>query len=517
LSRPRPFHRAITIGSILALVAVPSAASAHSGKAPGFVLDEATVASIHQAFRSGQLTCAQLIDGYLTRILAYENQGPAINSLISVAVDAKAQAKALDDKYKRSRGRVGPLHCIPVILKDNIDTKDMPTTAGSKTLISPLPKKDAYLTRKFREDGAIILGKGNLDEWAHGGRAGYSSAGGQTRNPYDLSRSPAGSSGGPAAAVAANFAVLSIGTDTGGSIRGPVNAESLAGLRPSVGLISRAGIVPFSSTFDSAGPMTRTVTESALVLNTLAGYDPADPATRQSLGKVPGDYTKFLKKDAFKGARIGVLRNYVNSNTSAMMDSAVASMRRLGATVVDNLALPEEALGLRDQYYPIVSETEFKTLLGEYIATYRPGATVKSHADVLAASSQPGFDMAPEVLVRLQNEATRGSMTDPDYVLAAQEVVAKMRAAIDKVLDDNDLDALVRPTGSGSDMAALSGYPDMLVPGGVAANGISAGIAFLAKAFTEPKLIGYAYAYEQKVNARMVPALTPPIPSDWWR
>jgi amidase len=516
-SNPRRFHRAIATGAVLALVVVPSAASAHSGKSRGFVLEEATVASIHQAFKSGELTCSQLIDGYLTRILAYENQGPAINSLISVAVDAKAQAKALDQKYQRTHGKVGPLHCIPVVLKDNVDTKDMPTTGGSKTLITPLPTKDSYIAKAFRDDGAIILGKGNMDEWAHGGRAGYSSAGGQTLNPYDLARSPAGSSGGPAAAIAANFAVLSIGTDTGGSIRGPVNAESLAGLRPTVGLISRAGIIPFSSTFDSPGPITRTVTDSALVLNTLAGYDAADPATQQSLGKVPADYTKFLKPNALKGARIGVLRNYVNANNAPMIDSAIQAMQGLGATVVDNLSLPADALGLRARYYPIVSETEFKTLLGEYLATYRPGATVKSHADVLAASSQPGFGMAPEVLVRLQTEATRGSMTDADYLLAAQDVGTKMRAAIDKLLDDNHLDALVRPTGAGNDMSALSGYPDMLVQGGVDASGVSAGIGFVAKAFTEPKLLGYAYAYEQKVHARMVPALTPPIPSAWWK
>ena len=510
--------RTIAIGVALTL-AVPAAASAHqgqSGSAHRFVLEEATVASIHQAFKSGKLTCSQLIDGYLTRILAYENQGPAINSLISVAVDAKAQAKALDEKYKRQRGRVGPLHCIPVVLKDNIDTKDMPTTGGSKTLITPLPKKDSHIAEAFREDGAIILGKGNMDEWAHGGRAGYSSAGGQTLNPYDLARSPAGSSGGPAAAIAANFAVLSIGTDTGGSIRGPVNAESLAGLRPSLGLVSRGGVIPFSSTFDSAGPMTRTVTDSALVLNTVAGYDPADPATRASLGKIPSDYTKYLKKDSLKGARIGVLRNYVNAANTPMINAAIEQMRRLGATVVDNLVLPQEALDLRAQYYPIVSETEFKTLLGEYLADYRPGAAVKSHADVYAASSQPGFNMAPEVLVRLQTETTRGAMTDADYLLAAQEGPAKMRAAIDKLLNDNHLDALVRPTGAGNDMAALSGYPDMLVQGGVDTSGVSAGIGFVSKAFTEPKLLGYAYAYEQKVNARKVPALTPPIPSSWW-
>jgi amidase len=513
---PKKLLQTMAVGATLALAAPTALADQGRTKKDQFVLEEATVASIHAAFRSGNLTCSQLIDGYLTRILAYENQGPAINALISVATDAKMQAKALDAEYRRSRGRVGPLHCIPVVLKDNIDTYDMPTTGGSKTLISPLPPEDATIARNFREDGAIILAKGNMDEWAHGGRAGYSSAGGQTLNPFDLSRSPAGSSGGPAAAIAANFAVLSVGTDTGGSIRGPVNAESLAGLRPTVGLISRAGVIPFSSTFDSPGPMTRTVTDTALVLNTLAGLDPEDPATEASVGQVPWDYTVYLKAHALKGARIGVLRNYVNANNTAMMDAAIKTMRKLGATVVDGLALPQEALDLRATYYPIVSETEFKTLLGEYLAKYRPGATVHSHADVYAASSQPDFGMAPEVLTRLQGETLRGLMTDADYLLAAQEGPAKMRAALDKLLEDNDLDALVRPTGAGNDMSALSGYPDMLVQGGVDANGISAGIGFVAKAFSEPKLLGFAYAYEQATRARMVPALTPRIPASWW-
>ncbi|WP_158647921.1 amidase family protein [Nocardioides houyundeii] len=516
LSRTRLIN-AVVVTATAALVATPTVGSAHGPRSKPFVLEEATVASIHQAFKSGSLTCSQLVDGYLTRIQAYENQGPAINSLITVAVDAKAQARALDVKYRKSRGKVGPLHCIPVILKDNIDTKDMPTTAGSKTLLSPLPARDSTIARKFREDGALILGKGNLDEWAHGGRAGYSSAGGQTLNPYDLSRSPSGSSGGPAAAIAANFAVLSIGSDTLGSIRGPVNAESLAGVRPTKGLVSRAGIVPFSSTFDAAGPMTRTVTDSALVLNTLAGYDPGDPATRASRGRIPRDYTSSLRKNAFRGARIGVLRNYVTDATDPMMDAAVRTMRRLGATVVDDLEVPADALALRASSYALISETEFRTELGEYLAAFRPGASVSSHQEVYEASSQPGFGMAPEVLTRLASEAQRGGKDDPAYVKAAAEAPAQMRSALDALLRENDLDALVRPTDGGSDLSAFSGYPDVLVQGGVATDGTSAGLAFLAEAFTEPRLLGYAYAYEQEVDARLLPAHTPPIPADWWR
>jgi amidase len=517
LSTRRIFARAAAASAAFALAAAPIAASAqHASQSQKklFVVEETTVAKIEHAFKTGDLTCLQLVDAYLARIAAYENQGPAINALITVAGDVRAQAKAKDAEYKRSRGHVGPLHCIPVILKDNIGTDDMPTTGGSKALAGSIPVSDAHITKALRAQGAIILGKGNMDEWAHGGLAGYSSMGGQTLNPYDLTRSPAGSSGGPAAAVAANFAVLAFGSDTGGSIRGPVDAESLAGVKPTRGLVSGAGVIPFSSTFDVYGPMTRTVTDSALALNAIAGYDPADPRTKLGLGKVSKDYTKFLHKDALKGARIGVLRTYVTGDSVPVMDHAVETMRGLGATVVDNLILPADVLALRAQYYPIVSETEFKTLLGEYLQTYQPNAPVQTHAEVLAASSQPGFGMAPAVLTRLQNESTRGLMTDPDYLAAAKTGPELMREGVDKILAANHLDALVHATASGSDMASLSGYPDVMVQAGDDVNGVSVGMGFIGKAFTEAKLLGYAYAYEQKAEARDVPTLTPALPSE---
>lgn len=475
------------------------------------MVEETTVAKIERGFKSGELTCIDLVDAYLARIEAYENQGPAINSLITVNRRVRAQAKALDAEYKRTHGRVDDLHCIPVVLKDNIGTKDMPTTGGSKALAGSIPVKDAHIAKALRDEGAIILAKGNMDEWAHGGLAGYSSMGGQTYNPYDLSRSPAGSSGGPAAAIAANFAVIGIGTDTGGSIRGPVNAESLAGVKPTRGLISGGGVIPFSSTFDTYGPMTRTVTDSALALNAIAGFDRADERTKLSLGKVPRDYTKFLKKNALKGARVGILRTYVTGDNIPVIDEAAETMTGLGATVIDDLIVPEDVLALRAQYYPIVSETEFKTLLGEYLAKYQPYAPVQSHADVYAASQLPGFGMAPAVLARLKTETTRGLMTDADYLAAAEAGPRLMREAVEKILKANNLDALVHATASGSDMTALAGYPDVLVPAGVDVNGISVGMGFIGKAFSEPKLLGYAYAYEQATHARLVPTLTPPL------
>jgi amidase len=495
--------------SLLALTSTQAIAQSPDPKS--FTLEETTVAKIHAAFAKGSLTCEKLIGGYLNRIKAYEDAGPAINSLITLAPDAMAQARALDATYRRARGHVGALHCIPAILKDNIETKDMPTTGGSKALAGSVPAQDAYIAARLRKSGAIILGKGNLDEWAHGGKAGYSSINGQTRNPYDLSRSPAGSSGGPAAAVAANFAVLSIGTDTLGSLRGPINAESLAGVKPTLGLVSGTGIIPFALTFDVAGPMTRTVTDSARLLNVIAGVDKQDPRTLAAKGKVPGDYTRYLRTNALKGVRIGVLRTYVTGTNTPVIDQSLKDMEALGATIVEGIQAPASMQALQGQYYTFISETEFKNQLGDYLRARRPGAPVQSHADVLAASEAEGFGMAPSVLARLKSEATRGSLTDADYLTAVNTGPAAMRAEIDELLQDNNVDVLVHAGGSGSAMASLSGYPSVLVPAGVDASGVSVSMAFLGKAFTEPQMLGYAYAYEQATDHRQVPVNTPPL------
>ena len=500
---------AASLTASLALTSTPAVAKPHRPKS--FTLEETTVAEIHAAFANKSLTCAKLIEGYLNRIKAYEDAGPAINSLITLAPDAMAQARALDVAYQRAKGKVGELHCIPVILKDNVETADMPTTGGSKALAGSVPAQDAYLTVRLREAGALILGKGNLDEWAHGGMAGYSSINGQTLNPYDLSRSPAGSSGGPAAAVAANFAVLSVGTDTLGSIRGPVNAESLVGVKPTRGLVSGTGIIPFALTFDVAGPMTRTVTDSARMLNVIAGVDRDDPRTLAARGKMPTDYTDYLRAKALKGVRVGVLRTYVTGSNTPVIDQALQDMRALGAHIVDDIQAPASMQALQGQYYTFISETEFKNQLGEYLQTRRPAAPVQSHADVLAASEADGFGMAPSVLARLRNEATRGSLQDEDYLTAVRTGPAAMRAEIDRLLKENKVDVLVHAGSSGSAMASLSGYPSVLVPAGVDESGVSTSIAFLGKAFTEPRLFGYAYAYEQATEHRQLPVHTPPL------
>lgn len=499
--------------SVIACAAAlfPTTAAASPDRPTSFTLEETTVAEIHAAFADGSLSCAKLINGYLNRVAAYEDAGPAINALITLAPDAMAQARALDVEYRRSKGDVGELHCIPVVLKDNIETADMATTGGSKVLAGSVPAQDAPITSRLRDEGALILGKGNMDEWAHGGKAGYSSVNGQTLNPYDLTRSPAGSSGGPAAAVAANYSVLSVGTDTLGSIRGPVNAESLIGVKPTLGLVSGTGIIPFALTFDVAGPMTRTVTDSARMLSVIAGVEEQDPRTLAARGKVPADYTDYLDDRALDGVRVGVLRTYVTGSNAPVIDRAVREMEALGAEVIDDIVAPASMQGLQRQYYTFISETEFKNQLGDYLQTRRPDAPVQSHADVLAASEADGFGIAPVVLNRLRSEATRGSLDDADYLAAVRAGPAAMRAEIDTLLEENDVDVLVHATASGSALASLSGYPAVMVPAGTNTTGQSVGMSFLGKAFTEPEMLGYAFAYEQATQHRLFPAHTPPL------
>jgi amidase len=502
----------IALGTASAGLAAPRDGGARppsSGRGPtGFTIEETTVDEIHAAFADGSLSCKSLVDAYLQRIEAYEGK---LNAFVTVNPNAMAVARARDAQYKRSHGEVGSLHCIPVILKDNIETADMPTTGGSAALAGDVPGQDAFITKRLREAGAIIIGKGNLDEWAHGGRAGYSSVNGQTINPYDPALSTGGSSGGPATAVAANFGVLGVGSDTLGSIRSPANQNSLAAVKPTRGLVSGAGIIPFSLTFDVAGPMTRTVTDSAEMLNVLAGVDPADPRTMAANGRIEADYTHFLSKDALKGVRVGVLRTYVNGDDTALIDRAVADMKARGAEIVDGIEAPTSMQQLQGQYYTFISETEFKTQLGEYLQTRRPHAPVQSHADVLAASEQPGFPIAEAVLNRLRNESTRGSMTDPAYVEAAQAGPEAMRQEIDRLLDLYDVDVLVHSAGGGSALASLSGYPAVVVPMGTDAAGAPKSMALLGTAFTEGPMLGYAYAYEQATHRRVTPGNTPPL------
>src|ERR1700686_3450824 len=324
-------------------VSVACAMSALSAMPAGaqqgtFRLQEATVAGIHAAFATGQLTCTQLIKLYLDRIAAYDQQGPALHAIITVNPKAMETAAEMDASFRASPASVGTLHCIPIILKDNFNTFDMPTSGGNISMKTSLPAADAFTVARIRKAGALILAKANLQEFARGGMS-ISSLGGQVRNPYDLSRTPGGSSGGTGAAIAANFAVLGTGSDTGQSVRSPASANNLVGIRPTRGLVSRAGVIPNSLTQDEVGPITRTVTHAALLLDVMAGYDPADPITAFGNGRVPRSYTQLLRTDALKGARIGVMTNMFGTAerhgpVNRVVEGVIAGMAGLGATMV---------------------------------------------------------------------------------------------------------------------------------------------------------------------------------------
>ncbi len=494
----------VLLGAMVMALAVPSVASGVPTQS--FVVEETTIEDIHRAFADRELSCEQLTRAYLARIAAYDDAGPELNTLISVAPDALEQARALDRDYRRG-GLTGELHCIPVVLKDNIDTTDMPTTAGSQTLADDLPNDEAFIVTKLRESGAIILAKGNMDEWAHGGAGGYSSVGGQSLNPYNLG-SPSGSSGGPAAAVAANFAVLSVGTDTLGSIRGPVQTNQLVGVKPTSGLVSGTGVVPFALTFDAAGPMTRTVTDSARMLNVLAGVDPDDERTLAAEGLIPDDYTDLLTEDALQGVRIGVISTYFNQN-NAVLAQVLADLEAAGAELVTGIQAPSSITPLSGQFYQLISETEFVAQLEQYLTERRPNAHVRTHADVFAAAQQPDSLIAQAVYVRLERESTRGTLDDPAYLDAVEFAPTTMRAGIDQMINDNQVDVLLH-TGA-SQLANFSGYPSVMAHAGVQANGNPVSIQFLGKAFSEAELLSYAYAYEQTADRRLAPGFTPPI------
>src|SRR5438552_1145163 len=303
-----------------------------------FAPEEATISAAHAAFAAGKTTCVQLVRAYLNRIEAYDHRGAALNSIITLNPKALETAAEMDRLAAANKSRLRPLHCIPIILKDNYDTADMPTTGGSRTLAESVPTRDAFVVKKLREAGALILAKANLVELARGGTT-VSSLGGQTRNPYDLSRTPGGSSGGTGAAIAASFAITGTGSDTGQSVRSPASAQSLVGLRPTRGLISRSGIIPISSTQDEAGPITRTVEDAARMLDVMAGYDPDDPITAFAVQKIPGTYTAFLARDGLKGARIGVLMDFfgrepVHQEVNAVTEAAIRKMTEAGAAMI---------------------------------------------------------------------------------------------------------------------------------------------------------------------------------------
>jgi amidase len=492
-----------------------------------FPFEEATIADLQSRMERGSETARSIAAAYLDRIERLDRSGPTVNSVIEVNPDALAIADALD-KERKEKGPRGPLHGIPVLIKDNIDTADrMQTTAGSLALDplnSPRPPRDAFLVERLRAAGALILGKTNLSEWANfrslRSTSGWSGRGGQTRNPYALDRSPSGSSSGTGAAIAASFAAVGIGTETDGSVVSPSSVQGLVGIKPTVGLVSRAGVVPIAASQDTAGPMCRTVTDAAILLTALAGKDPRDPATVAAEGIA--DYAQGLDPAALAGARIGVVRVQgfgKNPAVDAIFDGAVAALRKLGATVLDPVDLAWSTKELDDAEYEVLLY-EFKDGMAKYLA--ERGGPMKNLADLIAWNDAHRDREMPWFGQEIFHAAqAKGPLSDEAYQKARQFCVDGARTkGIEATLAADRLDAIVTPTngfpwlidwvngdaytGGSSSIAAVAATPSITVPAGLAF-GLPVGLSFSGPAWSEAKLIRYAYAFEQGTKARRPP------------
>lgn len=492
-----------------------------------FELEEITIDALQQGMKSGKYTARSITDAYLARIEEIDRNGPKVNSLIEVNPDAAAIAESLDNERK-GKGPRGPLHGIPLVVKDNLDTADkMLTTAGSLALVDcPRPQKDSFVVEKLRAAGAVILGKTNLSEWANirsgHSTSGWSGRGGLTRNPYALDRNPCGSSSGTGAGVSANFAAGGIGTETDGSIVCPSSSNGLAGIKPTVGLVSRSGIIPISHSQDGAGPMCRTVRDAAIVLGAITGVDPSDRYTLESQGKSYTDYTRFLDPKGLKGARIGVARKYFgfNDGVDALMNEALNIMKREGAELIDPADI--ESFGKFDESEFTVLLYELKNDLPLYLASRGPNCPMKTLKDLIefnqhnAQKEMPYFGQDT-----FEKAEAKGPLTEREYIDALEKNHRLARAeGIDGVMDKYKLDALVAPTGSpawvtdlidgdhfgggSSNAAAVAGYPNINVTAGNLF-GLPVGISFFGRAWSEPTLIKIAYSFEQASQARKAP------------
>jgi amidase len=491
-----------------------------------FELDEATVSALQEGMQSGRYTASRLAELYLARIDAIDRKGPTINSVIEVNPSALEIAASLDAERRSGRVR-GPLHGIPVLIKDNIDTQDrMKTSAGSLALADSIAPADAGIVRRLREGGAVILGKTNLSEWANirspRSTSGWSGRGGLTRNPYALDRNACGSSSGTGAAIAANLAAVGVGTETDGSIVCPSNANGLVGIKPTVGLVSRSGIIPISKTQDTAGPMCRTVRDAAALLSVLSGADPRDPATAASAGHVEMDYTTFCDPAGLRGARIGVLRSMFNAgpHVDQVMEESLAALKSAGAELIDPVAAPT-AQRLGDPEFEVLLY-ELKDGLNAYLATLGPRSPYKTLAEIIAFNEENRDREMPyfgqETFVRAQG---KGSLSDAAYrrALATCRQLSREQG-IDRILKGQRLDALVAPTGGpawvtdlingdhfgggSSTLSAVAGYPAITVPAGQVF-GLPVGLTFMGAAWSEGALIKLAYAFEQTIQARKTP------------
>jgi amidase len=505
-------------------------ATAASRTPPTYQLEESTVAELQAGMRSGAHTARSIAERLFARIDEIDRNGPAINSVIELNPDALAIADMRDRERREGRTR-GPLHGIPVLLKDNIDTADrMHTSAGSLALAGSIASRDAFLVQRLRDAGAVILGKTNLSEWANfrstHSTSGWSGRGGQTKNPYALDRNPCGSSSGSGVAVSANLVPLAVGTETDGSIVCPASACGIVGIKPTLGLVSRAGVIPIAHSQDTAGPMARTVADAAALLGVLTGVDPRDAATRTSQGRSHTDYTGFLDPTGLRGARIGVARNYFGFSDAVdrVMNEAIAAMKSAGAIVVDPANIVTK--GKFDDSEFDVLLYEFKADLNAYLAGLGARAPARSVADLIAFNERNREREMPffgqEIFVMAQK---KGPLTTRAYRLALAKNHRLSRSeGIDAVIARHRLDAIVAPTGGpawptdllngdhftggSSTVAAVAGYPSITIPAG-SVYGLPVGISFFASAYSEPTLITLAYALEQTLKARTVPRFLP--------
>ena len=497
-----------------------------SSAPPAFEFDEITISQLRDGMQSGKYTARSITEKYLERIAAIDKAGPAINSVIELNPDAVAIADKLDGERKEKHIR-GPLHGIPVLIKDNLDTADkMGTTAGSLALVGAKPPKDSYMAQRLREAGAVILGKTNLSEWANirssHSTSGWSGRGGLVKNPYSLDRNACGSSSGSGAAVSANLCAVAIGTETDGSIVCPSSANGLVGLKPTVGLTSRSGIIPISHSQDGAGPMARTVTDAAILLGALTGVDPDDPATAESKGNSHTDYTLFLDPKGLQGARIGVVRKYFGFSDAvdALMDNVIANMKQAGAVMVDPVDL--DTFGKFDDTEFLVLQYELKADLNAYLARLGPDAPVHNLKECIDFNERNRDKemqyFGQDIFIKAE---AKGPLTEKEYVdaLAKNHQLAR-KEGIDAAMDKFKLDALMAPTGGpawitdlvngdhvgggSSNFAAVAGYPNINITAGTIF-GLPVGVSFFGRAWSEPALIKIAYGFEQTFKTRKKP------------
>jgi amidase len=511
-------------GAAAGALALLRSPSARAETTPASELEEATIADLQERMRSGALTAESLTQSYLDRIAALDRRGPALRSVIESNPDALGTAKALD-RERREKGPRGPLHGIPVLVKDNLDTADrMETTAGSLALVGARPPRDSFVVERLREAGAVILGKANLSEWANirsdHSSSGWSARGGQCRNPYVLDRNPCGSSSGSGVAVSANLCAVAIGTETDGSIVCPSNANGIVGIKPTVGLVSRSGVIPISHTQDTPGPMARTVKDASILLTAIHGVDSRDAASAAGAGRPREDYR--LDEGALRGARIGVHRKAFgfHPEVDRIMEESLVALTKAGAMVIDPADIPH--VGEYDDSELEVLLYELKADMNAHLGSLGAGAPVKSLADVIAfneahhAEEMPFFGQ--ELFVKAE---AKGPLTDKTYLDALEKCRRlSRREGLDAVMDEHQLDAIVAPTGGpawvtdcvngdhfgggSSTPAAVAGYPAVSVPAGFVFD-LPVGISFMGRAWSEARLIGIAYAFEQATRVRRPP------------